>query len=173
MALPVVLCIGSASVKGDSLGPVVGDILREKYNVRAFVYGGLKSPVNGVNYCDYVKFIAKRHPASFIIAVDASVGAQKDMCKIKYAAGGVAAGGALNKKLERVGDLGILGVVAVKDEDNLSALLSVPEERVDIMAKRIALRITEILEKLSALTSYDIKNTQTTQLNHVKSCYSP
>ncbi|MBO7156135.1 MAG: DUF1256 domain-containing protein, partial [Clostridia bacterium] len=35
MALPVIVCIGSVGVVGDALGPLVGDLLRDKYQVPA------------------------------------------------------------------------------------------------------------------------------------------
>ena len=44
MPKPVILCIGTDKVPGDSLGPVVGDLLIMKYNIDAFVYGHAQSP---------------------------------------------------------------------------------------------------------------------------------
>ena len=34
---PVVICIGTPKVRGDSLGPRVGDILIEEYKLDAYV----------------------------------------------------------------------------------------------------------------------------------------
>ena len=36
---PVILCIGSDKIAGDSVGPIVGDILKNRLNARCFVYG--------------------------------------------------------------------------------------------------------------------------------------
>ena len=112
MSLPVIVCIGSSGVVGDSLGPMVADLLRAVHKLPAYVYGGLRRPVNGLNYRRYKEFLLNRHPENFVIAVDACVGAEKDVGTIKYSAGGLRAGGALNKDLGKIGDIGILGVVA-------------------------------------------------------------
>ena len=167
MALPVVLCIGSASVTGDALGPLVGDLLRERYNVPAYVYGGLARPVNGVNYERYVAHVKRVHRTSPIIAVDACVGDERDVGMIKIVNGGITAGGALKKNFKKVGDIGILGVVAKRSEDNLSELLATPYLFVEKMSERIARETVAILAKM-----YDCYNniSLTTQKNHITRC---
>ncbi|MFA5449158.1 MAG: spore protease YyaC [Clostridia bacterium] len=154
MGIPVVVCIGTASVAGDSLGPMVGDILREKYNVRAYVYGGMKQPVNGINYHTYIEHIKSRHNKSLIIAVDACVGEPNDVGKIKFTAGGVAAGGALNKNFEKVGNVGILGVVAEREKDNLKALMGVSYHLVENMSRTIAYKVYKLLLKWEIIRPY-------------------
>lgn len=145
MGIPVVICIGTASVAGDSLGPLVGDILREKYNVPAYVYGGTRQPVNGINYHAYIEHIKARHKESLIIAVDACVGEPADVGKIKFTASGVAAGGALNKNLEKVGNVGVLGVVAEREKDNLKALMGVSYHTVENMSRTIAYKVYKLI----------------------------
>ena len=145
MALPVIICIGSTQVMGDSLGPMVGDLLRERYRVRAYVYGGMRAPVNGINYHEYCSHLKKRHPESLIIAVDACVGEETDVGKIKYLPRGLKAGEALKKNLPRVGDVGILGVVAPRGKDNLFALLNCPYSLVLNMSEQIAYNIFRFL----------------------------
>lgn len=141
MTLPVIICIGSTGVVGDSLGPMVGDLLRDKYDIPAYVYGGFRAPVNGVNFCDYVDHVKRMHPLSPIIAVDACVGAPADVGKIKFARGGIKAGGALEKDLCPIGDIGILGIVAARSEDNLASLMDVSYALVDALSEKIAARI--------------------------------
>ena len=145
MSLPVVVCIGSSSVSGDALGPMVGDLLREVYNLPAFVYGGFSRPVNGVNYREYAEFIAGRHAGNFIIAVDACVGAPEDVGRIKFSGSGLKAGGALNKELGKIGDIGILGVVAARSEDNLEALMGAPFRLVEKLSEAIARKISALV----------------------------
>lgn len=145
MALPVVLCIGSSQVIGDSLGPLVGDLLRDKYRTPAYVYGGIRAPVNGINYYKYFLHLKKTHPSSLVIAVDACVGDEKDVGKIKYSSKGLKAGEALKKNLPRVGDIGILGVVAPRSNDNLFSLMNCPYSLVTNMSERIAYNIFSFL----------------------------
>ena len=145
MAIPVVLCIGSSQVVGDSLGPMVGDLLRERYHVPAYVYGGIKTPVNGVNYYEYYSHLKKTHPSSLIIAVDACVGDARDVGKIKYSAKGLKAGEALKKNLPRIGDISVLGVVAERGSDNLFALMNCSYSLITNMSERIAYNIFSFL----------------------------
>lgn len=154
---PVIICIGSSGVSGDSLGPLVGELLKEKYNVPAYVYGSLSRPVNGINYEKYVEFIHDKHRGSLIIAVDACVGESRDVGKVKLSAKGLSAGGALNKNLRRVGDIGILGVVSEKQHDNLMSLMSVPFMFVDEMSRNIAAKINKLISGLDRVSSEIIK----------------
>jgi|AGTN01.3.fsa_nt_gi putative sporulation protein YyaC len=146
MAVPVILCIGTSSVAGDCLGPLVGDLLRDRYNVPAYVYGGLSSPVNGVNFTSYVRHIREAHKKSVVIAIDACVGEKSEIGKIKYTTKGVSAGGALDKRLGKVGDIGILGVVAERQKDNLSALMSASYGLVEEIARGIAERVNGMIK---------------------------
>ncbi len=145
MALPVILCIGSNQVIGDTLGPLVGDLLREKYNTPAFVYGGLKAPVNGINFSHYYDHLKHAHPLSLVIAIDACVGDKKDVGKIKYSAKGLKAGEALKKNLPRVGDIGVLGVVAERSSNNLLALMNCSYREIANMSEKIAYNIFKFI----------------------------
>lgn len=145
---PVVLCVGTVNVLGDSLGPRVGDRLVEYYNVDAYVYGRTARPVNGINYPAYVNHIKKHHPYSLIIAVDACLGAKIDVGKVKYTVRGLRAGAALNKKLTSFGDLGILGVVGEKCDDNLSALINADEKTVASVVEKTAEKVYTLIGDL-------------------------
>ena len=146
---PVILCIGTTKVIGDSLGPKVGDRLVKEYNINAYVYGRTESPVNGINYLTYVAHIKKHHKNSLIIAVDACLGVSMDVGRIKLVMSGLQAGAALNKNLDRIGDIGILGVVGESRKDNLEALLQVPEKSVDSLSEKVAYKIYSIVNNLS------------------------
>jgi putative sporulation protein YyaC len=143
--IPVIVCIGSTTISGDSLGPMVGDLLRKRYNLRAFIYGGFRNPVNASNYLAYIKFIKDKHPSSIIVAVDACVGDPSDIGKIKYTLFGIHAGGALKRQLPKIGDIGVLGIVASRQSDNLRALSSVPPQVVKYMSDTVALCVSKLL----------------------------
>lgn len=145
---PVVLCVGTANVPGDSLGPKVGDRLVEVYDVDAYVYGRTARPVNGINYQHYVEHIKRHHPYSIVIAVDACLGAKEDVGRIKYAMRGLRAGAALNKNLSSFGDLGILGVVAERCGDNLTALMNVDEAVLASTVVKAAEKVNSIIGDL-------------------------
>ena len=140
MKQTIVICIGSDRVSGDMLGPLVGSSLKEKYHLPCPVYGAVGESVNGINLEEYLSMISSRHKESRIIAVDAALGRNEDIGRIRLKRGGIRAGGALDRAGERIGDLGIVGVVAEEREpkDVYAALLGVPFPFVEALAGRIA-----------------------------------
>lgn len=141
----VVICIGSDRVSGDMLGPMVGSSLKEKYRLACPVYGSVGESVNGLNLEEYLKMIGERHRGSSIIAVDAALGKGSDVGTVRLKRGGIKAGGALERKGENVGDIGVIGVVAEETPpaEVYAALLSVPFALVEALAARIARLIYE------------------------------
>lgn len=132
---PVVLCIGSDRVTGDCLGPLVGHILTSEFNVLAYVYGSLLSPVNALNLIDTITFIKNRHPGSMIIAVDSSLGERRDIGTIRVLDDGIYPGAAAGKSLPKVGNVAITATVA---ELKKSELYGVRLGLVYFLAKNIA-----------------------------------
>lgn len=145
---PVILCIGTTNVVGDSLGPIVGDRLINEYNIDAYVYGKTTKPVNGINYEKYVKHIKTHHKNSLVIAVDACLGKKNDIGRVKYAIKGLKAGAALNKNLARIGDIGILGVVAQSGNNNLQSLIDVNRQSINSLSAKVAQKIYDIIKKI-------------------------
>ncbi len=138
------LCIGSEKISGDSLGPIVGTLLKEKYKLPYPVLGSEDYPVNGVNISRYREYILSHFPTHKIIAIDAALGDKKDVGNIKFRDGGVKAGGAVGVKNEPIGDLAILGVVGEKGSDCMQTLLDAPFEKVLTLAEKIADVIYEV-----------------------------
>lgn len=112
---PVVLCIGSDLAVGDSLGPVTGTMLRSRKSLFCgYIYGTLKAPVTAKEVKYLGDFIRKTHPGSKIIAVDAAVGEEEDVGLIKVVRGALRPGAGANKRLPKIGDVSVLGIVAKK-----------------------------------------------------------
>ena len=141
-APPVILCIGSDLAVGDSLGPVTGTMLRRKGECMGYIYGTLKNPVTAkeVKYVD--SFLRKTHPGSKIIAVDAAVGDENDIGLIKVIDAPLKPGSGANKRLGRVGDISILGIVAKKSAFSYSLInltrLNVVYSMAEIIAGAVA-----------------------------------
>jgi putative sporulation protein YyaC len=148
IALPVVMCIGSERVSGDLLGPAVGRRLVEDYNLRAYVYGVTGRNINGANIDFYDRFIREVHKDSKVVAVDACLGARREIGKIKVGNCGVGAGHAVRKSGKRYGDVGVVGIVAENAEDNVMQLISVEVATVEELSGRIAEYLAENLERL-------------------------
>ena len=112
-ANPVILCIGSDLSVGDSLGPVTGTKLKEKLkNLNCYVYGTLAKPITAHEVKYMNEFLRQTHPSSPIIAVDAAVGLAGDIGLIRLAKGAIKPGSGANKKLSKVGDISVMGIVA-------------------------------------------------------------
>lgn len=115
--IATVICIGSDLVLGDSLGPLVGTMLK-KMNVPCYVYGTLSTPVTAKEIVYAKNYVKKTHPENFLIAVDAAVGDKNDVGLIKIENGGLRPGLGVDKKLGRIGDISVIGVVAPKSAQN-------------------------------------------------------
>lgn len=119
---PVILCIGSDLAIGDSLGPICGTQLGEKRKSGIFLYGTLKHTVTAKEVRYMNEFLRDTHPLSPVIAVDAAVGEAGDIGLIKVTSCGIRPGLGANKRLGKVGDVGIMGIVAEKSVFNYSLL---------------------------------------------------
>ncbi len=118
---PVILCIGSDLAIGDSLGPIVGTMLKRK-GFCGSLYGTLKNPVTAKEVKYLNEFLKKTHPNAPVIAIDAAVGDDSDVGLIKVTDGALKPGSGANKKLGKVGDVSILGIVAGKTAFSYSVL---------------------------------------------------
>ena len=121
-APPVVVCIGSDLAIGDSLGPIVGTLLKRRGEFKGYVYGTLKSPVTAKEVKYVGDFLRKTHPKSKIIAVDAAVGEDGDVGLVKVMDSALRPGAGANKRLGKIGDVSILGIVAKKSAFSYSLL---------------------------------------------------
>jgi putative sporulation protein YyaC len=138
-APPVVLCIGSDLAVGDSLGPITGTLLKRKgAEFCGFVYGTLKTPVTAKEVKYVNDFLRKTHPGSKIIAVDAAVGEDSDVGLIKVSGSSLRPGSGANKRLGKVGDVSVLGIVARKSAFSYSLLNLTRLNMVYSMAETIA-----------------------------------
>ena len=112
---PVIICVGSDLVVGDSLGPIIGTKLVERLNGRAFVYGTLQSPITALEVSILQKEIKKMHPYSKILVIDAAVGCEEEVGFVKISGVGIKPGLGVNKDLPLIGDVSIIGVVNSKN----------------------------------------------------------
>lgn len=140
----VIVCFGTNAISGDSLGPMVGTLLTQKYNVPAFVYGTDESTVNGKNMAEWLSFIKVVHKDAIFVAVDASLGRADKIGEIVIRPDGVCPSGVTGKS-ERFGDVGILGIVAQNHKDALMQLMCVSPLEVSKMADKISVMLNSAL----------------------------
>jgi putative sporulation protein YyaC len=114
---PILICVGSDLVLGDSLGPLVGTLLK-KHDVRSYVYGTLNYPITAKEV-EYARtYLKQMHPNSISIAVDAAVGEPDDVGLIRVMNKGLKPGLGVDKNLGLIGDVSIMGIVASKSAKN-------------------------------------------------------
>lgn len=113
----VIVCIGTDKCIGDSLGPIVGSLLK-KEGFPLTIYGTLDYPIHAVNLQDKLKTIKKLHPSKFIIAVDACLGNKDNIGKVQLKLGPIHPGKGVGKKLASVGNISIVGVVDALNRNN-------------------------------------------------------
>ncbi|MEC1716062.1 spore protease YyaC [Schinkia azotoformans] len=106
----IILCVGSDRSVGDSLGPLVGTMLKE-HKVPYQVYGTLETPVHAFNLKDTLKDIKKQFKKTLIFSIDACLGEQNQVGHVLFKEGPLVPGKALKKVLPEVGDYHFSGVV--------------------------------------------------------------
>ena len=127
----VVVCFGTPLIAGDAFAPLVADALREECDLPLFVYGTTDKSVNGKNMDKCLDFIYAVHKGSLILAIDASLGDKVGSFVVRE--DGVCPA-AIKGRKKRVGDVGLLGIVAKNDDDPMLNLMGVNYEFVQNMA---------------------------------------
>ncbi len=146
---PILICVGSDMILGDSLGPLVGTMLRRK-NITSYIYGTLNYPITAKEV-EYAKtYIKQMHPGSIAVAIDAAVGNSEDIGLIRVINRGLKPGLGVDKNLGVIGDISIIGIVAGKSASNYNLFNLTRLNLVFKMAEKIA----DGIEKYLA----DIKN---------------
>ena len=141
----VFLCIGTTKIIGDSIGPKVGDKLKEQ-GVNAYVYGNTQRQVTAINVDDYAKMIKLRHKEDIVVVIDSALGKVKDIGGIKVTQNGIKPGGAFDKNKERIGDLGILAVVGDADGNRMQEL----KDRDESFISRLVDKVVEFANGMLA-----------------------
>lgn len=132
----VIVCIGTDRCTGDSLGPLVGTFLSRNSSI--LVYGTLEKPIHGSNLDEKMAMIKKKHPFSYIVAIDACLGKLRSVGDITIRKGSIKPGSGVDKDLTPVGELSIEGIVNVSSPFGLLVLQSTRLNQVFKMAQTIS-----------------------------------
>lgn len=143
---PVIVCIGSDRVSGDSLGPITGSMLKNKLTLpEVFVLGSLESTITAKEVRYLNEFLRETFAKRTIICVDSAVGSLSDVGVIKISDAPLLPGSGINKRLGQIGDVSVQGVVAEKGFLSKSALTEVKMGMVYKMSEIISDSITKYL----------------------------
>ncbi len=151
----IVLCIGTDRSTGDSLGPLIGTMLKEGDTLSANVIGNIDQPVHASNLDHIIKYINENFTHPFVIAIDAGLGKQSSVGYIDVKNGPLKPGTGVNKELTQIGDMHITGLVNVGGYMEYLVLQSTRLSLVIKMAKTISdaiqLSIDLLQEEKSAI----------------------
>ena len=161
---PILICIGSDLVLGDSLGPLVGTMLKKR-GAKSFIYGTLNLPITAKEVEYAGKYLKQMHPNSISIAIDAAVGNAEDVGLIRITDKGLKPGLGVDKNLGVVGDLSIIAVVAAKSLQNHNLFNLTRLNLIYKMAEKIASGIEKYISYLSNSNEHLIKNAFGERLN--------
>ncbi len=106
----ILLCIGTDKITGDCLGPLVGSKL-QKRNFPYPLYGTLKQPLHASNLSESLIQIKKYHPQPFLLAIDAAVGAKKNIGRISLSCNPLSPGKGVSRPLTPIGNISITGII--------------------------------------------------------------
>lgn len=142
---PIFLCVGSDKFVCDSMAPIVGEMLTQKYNINTFVYGGLEYNINANNVSQAINYIESRHPCNPVVVIDATLGENVGKVRIDN---GSYVGLAKVLPIRKLGNFSILGVVGKnhKNFDLNSTRLQVVMSLAKFISKGIAMSM-DYLEK--------------------------
>ncbi|SDJ78155.1 spore protease YyaC [Paenibacillus naphthalenovorans] len=109
----VVICIGTNRYSGDSLGPLVGSRLFERFegNPHVHIYGTLDKPVHALNLQKTLTAVANKHSRAYMIAVDACLGQYYKIGTLQLVEEPLQPGAGLNKQLPPIGHIHIKGII--------------------------------------------------------------
>ena len=106
--MPIFLCVGSDKYVCDSLAPIISEMLTKKYNIPAYVYGGLDYNINANNLIQALSYIETEHPNNPKVLIDATLG--DNVGKVILTSGSYAGMGKV-LPIKKIGNFSILGVV--------------------------------------------------------------
>lgn len=155
----IILCIGSDRSTGDALGPLIGYKLEPIFSFYndTYLLGTLENPVHAKNLEEKIDYIYGNFSNPFVIAIDASLGKLDKIGYLNIKDGPLSPGLGVNKKLPKVGDLSITGIVNIGGVMEYVVLqntrLSLVMNMADIISKSINIALLQIMKKKEEGTS--------------------
>ena len=143
----VIVCIGTDRSTGDCLGPLTGSLLKKRKLINTDIWGDINQPVHARNLDKTIKTINSKDEYPFIIAIDAGLGRKSSVGYIDVKKGPLKPGTGVNKKLTKIGDMHITGLVNVGGYMEYLVLQSTRLSVVLQMSKIIAHGLEQTINK--------------------------
>lgn len=109
----VIICVGTNRYTWDSLGPMVGTRLTERFegNRNVHLYGTLDQPVHALNLQKTIAHISKTHKQAYMIAVDAALGQFYKIGTLQLVEEPLQPGMSMDKELPPIGHIHVKGII--------------------------------------------------------------
>ena len=153
--IPIIVCIGTDAVVGDSLGPLVGSMLKENLMGKTYVFGTVDCPITAKEVGLVAEFVKNAYPDTPILAIDAALGKKQEIGTIKVMKGPIKPGLGVDKDLAEIGTASIIGVVEEKEKGK-RFLSSVRLSVVYMQAKAIANAINSYISSCKTYEENDL-----------------
>lgn len=146
-----IVCIGTDKCIIDSLGPLIGTMLR-KENLSVDIYGTLDEPVHAMNISEYIELIKSKNYSN-ILAIDACLSTRKNQGIVEVRNGPITPGKGIGKLLPEIGNVSIIGIVDSSEKEFQSLIhdtrLSFIYEMSEVITHGImtALSINDLLDE--------------------------
>ena len=103
----IFLCIGTSRVVGDSVGPIVGSILKQNIisNKQIEVLGDCENNIHYENIEQNVDIVKKLNPNSLIVVIDSALSKEENIGRIFVQNRGLKYGEGIKKKSNIVGNI--------------------------------------------------------------------
>ena len=144
----IFFCIGTDRVIGDSLGPIIGSLLVDRFG-KDRVYGDLYNNVTYENIEDKINEIKSKNKNPYIVAVDAALSTNENIGKI-FVDDGINFGNSLGRSFNKIGDVGVKVVVGKDYNDpelNFNCLQNIPLSKILNLSKKTFEGISLIMNK--------------------------
>lgn len=141
----MIVCIGTDRSTGDSFGPLVGTMLKQRGF--ANVVGTLHDPVHAVNLEEKMKSL----DGKFIFAIDSCLGFATSVGDVRAEKGSMNPGAGVGKCIHPIGDMHIKGIVNVGGFMEYFVLQNTRLALVMDLAERTVNAITQAIESRSAV----------------------
>lgn len=148
--IPIIVCIGTDAVSGDSLGPMVGSRLKESLAGKTFVFGSLDNPITAKDVGGVAEFVKTVYSDCEILAIDAALGKKEEIGYLKLTDSAIKPGLGVDKELSEVGTSSIIGIVEEKvyGKKYLSSVrLSIVYDEAQVIVDAINEYVDEVLSK--------------------------
>ena len=146
----VFLCIGTNKIVGDSVGPIIGNKLKNMENKYMQIYGTLDNTLNFINAKEIIENIYNNFSNPYLITIDAALSNANNKGDIVLGKGYIKLGKALQKSICFYSNVNIKCVVgrAYSEKDrNLRELKKVSLKETEKMAEIVSNGIKNVLKK--------------------------